>query len=236
MQDSPGAAPLNRGEEFPRAEETPVPGEKKRRIGRSSLLALKISVLVLIFVAGTFGGLYAGGGMALLLDRVIPMVEKIPKAGSGLSLLLQRIPRPASSSQIRQLELQEREAFLDAKEKAVEEKQRDLEKQEKIPEKQFLKAEPVETAQQGPLPGSNGAESSDAGILESTLSEMAPSKAARILALMDVSEVGPVFERMDPDWRAQVLGKMPPKEAARFLRYLKGNRPSSSDSEAAGSQ
>lgn|GEM_PF-970523 len=229
MQDSSSAAPLNRGEEPPVTEGIQAQGRKRGRARRSFLTALKGLALVLVFGAGAVGGLYAGGGLFPLLDRAIPWVEEIPAVGPGLSSWLQRIPGPASSSQRRLLELEEKEAFLDAKEKAIEEKQRSLKEQKKTQEAQPTGAEPEKTQRPQAPPETPAEETSRAALLESTLSEMAPSKAARILALMDVSEIGPVLERMDPDWRAQVLGKMPPREAARFLRYLKGDRPSSID-------
>jgi hypothetical protein len=216
------------GEEVPIEGKTQKPVGKMGRLARSCFLILKIGTLLLIFGAGAVGGLYAGGGLFPILDRVIPWMEQVPAVGPRMASLLRKIPGPPSSSQRRFLELQEREEFLDAKEKALEEEKERIEKQKKSaqqPEKVAEKAQAKPA-----LSEAKAAESSKADfLLESTFSEMPPSKAARILALMEVSEIGPVFERMDPDWRAQVLGKMPPKDAARFLRYLNGNRPSSVD-------
>lgn len=228
MQDPSSTSPLIGRAGSPAEDRVPEQGGRGNRSRRSFFLFLKIAALLSILGSGAAVGLYAGGGIYPLLDRMIPWAEGIPAVGPRISSFLRKIPGPAPSNQRRLLELQEREAFLDSKEKALEEEKERLEEQKK--QKPQISA--TDTAKKGEdqaLSAGGAVETPKTDILEGTLSEMAPSKAARILALMDVSEIGPVFERMDPDWRAQVLGKMPPKDAARFLRYLGGGRPSSLD-------
>ncbi|MFA0888259.1 MAG: magnesium transporter MgtE N-terminal domain-containing protein [Synergistales bacterium] len=213
MQDSPDAAPLK-----------PEPAGGKRPV----LFALKVAGVLLLLGGGVLGGLYAGGGIFPLLDRFVPWVERVPGLGHRVSHLLRKIPGPADAIQRRSLELEESESDLEAREKALEEEKARLEGQKKALAPQKTEAKAAATPPEEPASADQaGAEVLRADMLESTLSEMAPSKAARILALMDAAEIGPVFCRMDPDWRAQVLGKMPPKEAARLLRYLNEARFSS---------
>lgn len=182
-------------------------------------------LFLLILLGGITAGLFAGGGIYVVADKVTPWIEGVPVLGAKVYPLLEKMSPPATGYERRLRELEEKEQFLLAKSRDLEEERTSLEREKKEilqqkarleKELDSLKAE--EQKQQAPGKKEDPPLFS---LVSESFMEMPPSKAARIIALLPLEEAASLLEVMDPEQRSQVLGKMTPESAARLVRYAR---------------
>ncbi len=194
-------------------------------IGRlgNTLKFFKIFLLLLVLLTGIIAGLYMGGGMYMIADRIVPWVERVPLIGRKVYPLLEKISPPVTAYERRLLELEEKEKYLLEKSKALEEERASLEKEKnKIRTSKTLLDEKAATPDK--IKGKK-TQSEEApvffGLISESFAEMPSSKAARIISLLPLEEAASLLEVMDPEQRSQVLGKMNPESAAKLVRFAR---------------
>ncbi len=183
----------------------------------------KILLLLLVLLTGIIAGLFMGGGIYVIADRIAPWVEEVPLIGRKVYPLLERISPPVTGYERRLLELEEKEEYLLARSKALEEERARLEEEKKKIRTSKALLEEKLAAQDKIKEEKAQKEGGPAffGLVSESFAEMPPSKAARIISLLPLEEAASLLEIMDSEQRAQVLGKMNPESAARLVRFAR---------------
>ena len=186
--------------------------------------AVKIAALLLFLLAGVTSGLFMGGGIYSIADRMAPWVEGFPILGRRVYPLLERMSPPATGYERRRLELEDEKEYLMDESKTL-----DAEKTELAREKQELNsqmdllakklADIAEVKKQN-VPRKEE-EPALFDVIAESFVEMPPSKSAKVIVLLPLKEAASILKSMDAEQRSQVLGKMSPDAAARLVRFAK---------------
>ena len=184
------------------------------------LRIIKAVMIIFAIIFGVTTGLFVGGGIYPLIDRIGPAVEGFPWIGTRLYPFLEQLSPPLTGYERRKLELETKEDFLRKQEEelrkkmaALEAERKSLQKEKKALEKQFEELRAKESE--------SNPKKSVSDIMGEAVAQMPASKAAKILVKLPIPDVVALLELMDSEQRMQVLGKMPPEVASKIIYYAR---------------
>jgi len=202
-----------------------IEGGRLKNFFRKLKKAVRIALLLLFLLAGAVSGLFVGGGIYPIADRITPWVEKFPLIGHKVYPVLERISPSETSYERRRLELEEERKYLEGRSKALDAEKAELAgEKEKLGECRNVLAKQMADMMEMKKGEKAVSEEKEPGLFDmfsDSFLEMPPSKSAKVIALLPLREAVSVLENMDTEQRSQVLGKMSPEAAAKLVRFAK---------------
>ena len=203
---------------------TPVAKKKKKR-GKGRLL-----FPLLVLAAGIGAGLHFSGlwDARPLMWSIVPQIPYIGQPIAGFFEIPEQYTLTVAQRRAYELEewqkrLDERERSLSSRESAVETASDDVKvRAERLAQQAQQEASVQRTAEQKNSETASDAEKKLIDQVVKTYQDMSPRNAAQIVEQVREPLAVELLQKLPPDARASILGKMAPPKAARLTELMAG--------------